>query len=79
MGFARSGTVFPVSVVVGAAVPAAVCRWGLCSRCPGVGKFLSGVYLSSFTQSPEENRGLHNMQFGFNLFIYRAAAELGSS
>ena len=23
------GTVFPVSAVVGAAVPAAVCRWGL--------------------------------------------------
>jgi len=26
---ARCGTVFPVSAVVGAAVPAAVCRWGL--------------------------------------------------
>ena len=24
-----TGTVFPVSAVVGAAVPAAVCRWGL--------------------------------------------------
>jgi len=36
-------TVFPVSVVVGVAVPAAVCRWGLCSRCPGVGRCLSGV------------------------------------
>jgi len=28
VGLARYGTVFPVSVVVGAAVPAAVCRWG---------------------------------------------------
>ena len=37
MGLARCGTVFPVSVVVGAAVPAAVCRWGLCPQCPGVG------------------------------------------
>jgi len=25
-----------VSAVVGAAVPAAVCRWGLCPCCPGV-------------------------------------------
>jgi len=41
---ARFGTVFPVSVVVGATVPAAVCRWGLCSCCPGVGRCLSGVY-----------------------------------
>jgi len=32
----RCGTVFPVSVVVGVAVPAAACCWGLCSRCPGV-------------------------------------------
>jgi len=30
-------------VVVGAAVPAAMRRWGLCSRCPGVGRCLSGV------------------------------------
>jgi len=29
--------------VVGAAVPAAVCRWGLCPCCPGVGRCLSGV------------------------------------
>jgi len=29
---------------VGAAVPAAVCRWGLCPCCPGVGRCLSGVY-----------------------------------
>jgi len=29
VGLARCGTVFPVSAVVGAAVPAAVCRWGL--------------------------------------------------
>ena len=44
MGLARCGTVFPVSVVVGAAVPAAVCRWGLCSRCPGVGRSLGGEH-----------------------------------
>jgi len=37
-------TVFPVSAVVGAAVPAAVCRWGLCPCCPDVGRCLSGVY-----------------------------------
>ena len=30
----------------GAAVPAAVCRWGLCPCCPGVGRCLSGVYIS---------------------------------
>jgi len=47
VGLARCGTVFPVSVVVGAAVPAAVCRWGLCSCCPGVERCLSGVYESS--------------------------------
>jgi len=34
-------------LVVGAAVPAAVCRWGLCPRCPGVGRCLSGVNISS--------------------------------
>jgi len=28
VGLARCGTVFPVSAVVGAALPAAVCRWG---------------------------------------------------
>jgi len=33
-----------VSAVVGAAVPAAVCRWGLCPCCPAVGRCLSGVY-----------------------------------
>ena len=32
------GAVFPVSVVGGAAVPAVVCRWELCSCCPGVGR-----------------------------------------
>jgi len=47
VGLARCGTVFPVSAVVGAAVPAAVCRWGLCPCCPGVGRCLSGVYISS--------------------------------
>ena len=37
MGLARWSTVFPESVVVVAAVPAAMCGWGLCSRCLGVG------------------------------------------
>ena len=46
-GLARRGTAFPVSMVVGAAEPAAVCRWGLCPRCPGVGMCLLGVYISS--------------------------------
>ena len=44
-GLALCGTVFPVSAVVGAAVPAAVCRWGLFPCCPGVGRCLSGVYI----------------------------------
>ena len=35
LGCARCVMVFPVSVVMGAAVPAAVCRWGLRWRCPG--------------------------------------------
>ena len=47
MGLACCGTVFPVSVVVGAAVPAAVCRWGLCPCCPSVARCLSGVNISS--------------------------------
>jgi len=40
-------TLFPVFLLLGAAVPAAVCRWGMCSRCPGVGMCLAVVYLSS--------------------------------
>jgi len=45
-GRGREGlvTVFTVSVVVGAAVPVAVYRWGLCPLCSGVGRCLSGVY-----------------------------------
>jgi len=43
------GLCSPVSLVVGAVVPAAVSGWGLCSRCPGVGRYLSGVHLSSFS------------------------------
>jgi len=38
-------TALPVFAVVGAAVPAAVCRWGLCRCCPDVGRCLSGVYV----------------------------------
>jgi len=34
-----------VSVVVGAAMPAAVCRWGLRSRCRGVGRSLGGILI----------------------------------
>ena len=45
MGLAHCGTVFSMSVVVGAAVPTTVCRWGLCSRCPGVGKCLRGILI----------------------------------
>jgi len=37
VGLARCVTVFPLSVVVGAAAPAAVCRRGMCPCCPGVG------------------------------------------
>ena len=41
------GTVFPVPVVMGAPVPTAVSRWGLCPRCPGSGRCVSGVNVSS--------------------------------
>jgi len=44
MGLARCGT---VSVVEGAVVPVVVYRWGLCPHCPGVGRCLSGVSISS--------------------------------
>jgi len=37
-------TVFPVSALVGAAVRAAVCRWGLSLCCPDARRCLSGVY-----------------------------------
>jgi len=37
-------------VVGGAAVPVAVCCWGLFPRCPGVGSWLSGVNTSSFEE-----------------------------
>jgi len=49
VGLARCGIVFLVSVVVGAAVPAAVCRWGLFPRCLGMGRCLSG-YTLAFTR-----------------------------
>jgi len=42
---ALSGTVFPVSVVVVSAVPAAVCRCGLCPCGPSVGRCLSSVVI----------------------------------
>jgi len=35
-----------VSVVVGAAVPAAVCRRGVCPCCPGVGRCLWVIFVS---------------------------------
>jgi len=47
-------TVFPLSVVVGAAAPAAVCRWGVCPQCPGVGRCLSGVYISEEEEEESE-------------------------
>jgi len=50
--------VFPVSVVVGAAVPAAVCCWGLCPRCPGVGRCLSGVNISSPMEASRDTSSL---------------------
>jgi len=45
--------------VVGAAVPAAVCRWGLCPRCSGVGRCLSGVYISSKTHKQQTRTHKH--------------------
>jgi len=49
MGLARCWTVFPVSAVVGAVVPAAVCRWGLCPCCSDVGRGLSGIRNHHYT------------------------------
>jgi len=43
---AVEGGVLPLSVVAGAVVPAAVCRWGLCPRPPGVGVCVSGGEMS---------------------------------
>ena len=53
----RCGTVPALSVVVlstmvGAAVPAAACRWGLCPRCPGGERCFSGVDTSSPDNEP---------------------------
>ena len=53
---ARCETVFALSVVVGAAVPATVCRWWLCSRCPGVRRCLSGVNISPSPQVDSTHR-----------------------
>jgi len=33
-------------------VPAVVCRWGLCPRCPGAGTCLLGVNIWRITTSP---------------------------
>jgi len=52
VGLARCGTVLPVFVVVVAAVPAAVCCWGLCPRYPDVGRCHSGVNISSSRCNP---------------------------
>jgi len=43
-GWRAVGLCFPASAVVRAAVPAAVCLWGLCPCCPDVGRCLSGGY-----------------------------------
>ena len=54
-GLARCKPVFPLSVVVGVAVPAAVCRRGLYPRSSGGGRFLSGVNIpTSATLLAEE-------------------------
>ena len=37
------GTVYPMPAIVGAVVPAAVCRWGVYPLSPGVRRCLSGV------------------------------------
>ena len=42
---------FPCLRWWGVAVPAAVCRWGLCPHCHGAGKCLLGAYLSSSRRS----------------------------
>jgi len=47
VGLARYGTVFPVSAVVGAAVPAAVCRQGLVPLLSGCGEVSLGGIQSS--------------------------------
>jgi len=45
-GLARWGGGSLLSVLVGAAEPAAVCRWGLCPRCLGGGEvFFGGIHI----------------------------------
>jgi len=58
VGLTRCGTVFPVSAVVGAAVPATVCRWGLFPCCPGVGRCLSGVYNHHLLANEDRGRAV---------------------
>jgi len=72
VGLARCGTVFPVSVVVGAAVPAAVCRWGLCpalSWCEEVsfGGVLIIIFISIYLVP---NPGSGHRRHRLNLCIY---------
>ena len=54
--------------VVGAAVPAAVCRWGLCPCCPGVGRCLSGVNNHSQQAAGmfRRTKGLYNLLLSIN-------------
>jgi len=47
VGLARYGTGFPMSTVVGAAVPAAVCRWWLCPALSWCGEVSLGGNQSS--------------------------------
>ena len=54
-------TVFPVSMVVGAVMPAAVCRCGLFPRCPFMGRCLSGVGISSSSQTTHALNGFNPM------------------
>jgi len=46
--------------VGGAAVPAAVCRWGLFPCCPDVGRYLSGVYNYHRLYMPYARKGLQS-------------------
>jgi len=76
-----------VSVVEEAAVPAAVCRWGLCSRCPGVGRCLSGVNVSLSVWYPLNLKyaccgvgggGVKMVRIGVNLSSSYSAGTTGS-
>jgi len=64
---AKEGTVFPVSVAMRAAVPAAVCPWGLCPGNPGVGV---GRCLSEVDRSSSPSQGLASTRYFFTPKLY---------